>query len=51
MSEENQNANIIDNLDTPTPVDSSTREEAGLIAELQLALTAKAEEVKGLNDK
>ena len=51
MSEENQNANIIDNLDAPTPVASSTREEAGLIAELQLALTAKAEEVKGLNDK
>ena len=51
MSEENQNANIIDNLDAPTPVDSSTTEEAGLIAELQLALTAKAEEVKGLNDK
>ena len=51
MSEEKQNANIIDNLDAPTPVDSSTTEEAGLIAELQLALTAKAEEVKGLNDK
>ena len=51
MSEEKQNANIIDNLDAPTPVASSTREEAGLIAELQLALTAKAEEVKGLNDK
>lgn len=51
MSEENQNANIIDNLDIPSPDDSSATEETGLVAELQQALAAKTEEFKELNDK
>jgi len=51
MSEEQQNANTIENLDTPAPGDSSTIEEASLVSELQQALAAKTEEAKGLNDK
>src|SRR5580765_3659674 len=51
MAEEQQNANIIENLDAPVRGISSTTEEANLVTELQLALAAKAEEVKALNDK
>jgi molecular chaperone GrpE len=51
MTEEHQNANTIENLDAPSQGTSSATEEANLVTELQLALTAKAEEVKGLNDK
>ncbi len=54
MAEESQNANIFENLGTPSPNNCSSTEETGdanLVAELQLALAAKAEEVAGLNDK
>jgi molecular chaperone GrpE len=51
MTEEQQNANTIENLDAPSPGRYSATEEASLVADLQLALTAKAEEVKALNDK
>src|SRR5688572_21433465 len=51
MAEEHQNANTIDNLDDLSQSMSSATEEAGLVAELQQALVAKAEEVKALNDK
>ncbi|MEO5864933.1 MAG: nucleotide exchange factor GrpE [Nitrospiraceae bacterium] len=51
MTEEHQNANTIENLDTPSQSTSSTTEEGNLVTELQLALAAKAEEVRGLNDK
>ena len=51
MTEEQQNANTIENLDAPSPGRCSATEEASLVADLQLALTAKAEEVKALNDK
>jgi len=51
MAEEHQNANTIDNLDDLSQSMSSATEEAGLVAELQQALVAKAEEVKSLNDK
>ncbi|HMF86036.1 MAG TPA: nucleotide exchange factor GrpE [Nitrospiraceae bacterium] len=51
MAEEQQNANTIENLDAPARGISSTTEEANLVTELQLALAAKAEEVKALNDK
>ena len=51
MAEEQQNANTIENLDAPGRGISSTTEEANLVTELQLALAAKAEEVKALNDK
>ncbi|MDZ4853670.1 MAG: nucleotide exchange factor GrpE [Nitrospirota bacterium] len=51
MTEEPQNANIIENLDAPSQSASSTTEEGNLLTELQLALAAKAEEVRGLNDK
>lgn len=55
MTEEQQNANTIENLDTPSQgtfsATEETTEEASLVADLQLALTAKAEEVKALNDK
>jgi molecular chaperone GrpE len=51
MAEEHQNANTIDNLDDLSQSTSSATEEAGLVAELQQALVAKAEEVKSLNDK
>jgi len=50
MTEEHQNANTIENLDDSSQ-DTSSTTEANLVAELQLALTAKAEEVTGLNDK
>ena len=51
MTEEQQNANTIENLDAPSQGTCSATEEASLVADLQLALTAKAEEVKALNDK
>jgi molecular chaperone GrpE len=54
MAEEHHNANIIDNLGTSSPNNGSSTEETGntnLVAELQLALAAKAEELAGLNDK
>jgi len=51
MSDEHQNANTIDNLDIPSPGDSSDTEESDLATELQRALTAKTEESKELNDK
>jgi molecular chaperone GrpE len=51
MPEEHQNANTIENLDIPSPDDSSPMEERGLAGELQRALTTKTEEYKELNDK
>ena len=51
MPEEHQNANTIENLDTPSQGTSSATEEASLVAELQQAIAAKTEEAKGLNDK
>ena len=51
MTEEPQNANIIENLDAPSQSASSATEDDNLVTELQLALAAKAEEVRGLNDK
>jgi molecular chaperone GrpE len=51
MPEEQQNVNTIENMDPPSQATSSATEEASLIAELQQALAAKTEEVKGLNDK
>ena len=51
MAEEHQNANTIENLDALAPDTTSAAEEASLVTELQLALTAKAEEVRSLNDK
>jgi molecular chaperone GrpE len=51
MAEEHQNANTIENLDALSHDISSATEEASLVAELQQALVAKAEEVKTLNDK
>ncbi len=50
MTEERQNANTIENLDALLGA-SSTTEDASLVAELQQALTVKAEEVKSVNDK
>ena len=47
MTEEHQNTNTIENLDAPAQDSSSATEEANLVADLQLALAAKAEEVKG----
>lgn len=51
MAEEHQNANTIENLDALAPDTTSVAEETNLVTELQLALAAKAEEVKSLNDK
>src|SRR5437867_1624938 len=51
MTEEHQNTNTIENLDPPAQDISSATEEGNLVAELQMALAAKAEEVKDLNDK
>jgi molecular chaperone GrpE len=54
MAEEQQNANTIENLDASTPDNGSATKDIGdmgLVAELELALAAKAEEVTGLNDK
>ena len=51
MPEEHQNANTIENLDAPSPGDCPAMEETGLVEALQLALAAKTEEAKSLNDK
>jgi len=51
MTEEPQNANTIESLDNPSPGDCSGTQDTNLVDELQQALVAKAEEVKGLNDK
>jgi len=51
MPEEHQNANTIENLDTPSPGDCPSTEEPGLAAELQVALAEKTEKFKELNDK
>ncbi|MEO6307825.1 MAG: nucleotide exchange factor GrpE [Nitrospiraceae bacterium] len=51
MTEDHQNANTIENLDASAAGDCPITEDKDYVAELQLALSAKAEEVKGLNDK
>jgi molecular chaperone GrpE len=51
MPEEHKNTNTIGNLDTPSSDDCASTGGTGLIEELQLALLAKAEEAKSLNDK
>jgi molecular chaperone GrpE len=51
MPEEHQNANTIENLDTPSPNDCPSTEEPVLVAELQSALTEKTEKFNELNDK
>jgi molecular chaperone GrpE len=51
MTEDHQNANTIENLDTPSPGDSPATEDTGLVEELQLALAEKTEKFKELNDK
>ena len=51
MPEEHQNANTIENLDTPSPGDSPVTEDTGLVEELQQALAEKTERFKELNDK
>jgi molecular chaperone GrpE len=54
MAEEQQNANIFQNLDALTPDNGSVTKDIGdigQVSELQLALAAKAEEVTALNDK
>ena len=51
MPEEHQNANTIENLDTPSPGDSPATEETGLVEQLQRALAEKTEKTKELNDK
>ena len=54
MAEEQQNANIFQNLDALTPDNGSATKDIGdigQVSELQLALAAKAEEVTALNDK
>jgi molecular chaperone GrpE len=51
MPDEQQNTNTIENLDAPLQDTVSSPEDAGLVTDLQLALAAKAEEVKVLNDK
>ena len=51
MTEEHQNANTIDDLDPLSEGVSSVTEEDSHVEKLQQALAAKAEEVKGLNDK
>jgi molecular chaperone GrpE len=54
MAEEQQNANIFQNLDAFTPDNGSATKDSGdigQVSELQLALAAKAEEVTALNDK
>jgi molecular chaperone GrpE len=51
MTEDHQNANTIENLDTPSPGDCPATEDTGLVEELQLALADKTEKFKELNDK
>jgi len=51
MTEEPQNANTIESLENSSPGDYSATQDTNLVGELQQALAAKADEVKGLNDK
>jgi len=51
MAEEAKNANTIESLDNQSPGDGPAIQETNLVDELQQALAAKAEEVKGWNDK
>jgi molecular chaperone GrpE len=51
MTEDHQNANTINNLDTPSPGDCPATEATGLVEELQLALAEKTDKLKELNDK
>jgi molecular chaperone GrpE len=51
MTEEHQNANIIENLDAQSPSDCPATEDTGLAEELHLALAEKTEKFKELNDK
>ena len=51
MAEEHQNANTIESLDTTSPSECSTTQDANLVEELQQALAGKVDEVKILNDK
>jgi molecular chaperone GrpE len=51
MTEEHQNANTIENLETPSPGDCPATEDTGLVEELQLALAEKTEKFNELNDK
>ena len=51
MPEEHQNANTIENLDTPSLGDCPATEDTGLVEELQRALTEKSEKSIELNDK
>jgi len=51
MPEEHQNANTIENLDTPSPGDCPATEDTGLVEELQSALAEKTEKFNELNDK
>ena len=51
MAEEPQNTNTIESLENSSPGDCSATQDTNLVEELQQALAAKADEVKGLNDK
>jgi molecular chaperone GrpE len=51
MTEDHQNANTFENLDTPSSADCPGTEDTGLVEELQLALAEKTEKFKELNDK
>jgi len=51
MTEDHQNANTIENLDTPSPGDCPATKDTGLVEELQLALAEKTEKFNELNDK
>jgi molecular chaperone GrpE len=51
MTEEHQNANTIENLNTPSPGDCPATEDTGLVEELQLALAEKTTKFNELNDK
>jgi molecular chaperone GrpE len=51
MTEDHQNANTFENLDTPSPRDCPATEDTGLVEELQLVLAEKTEKFKELNDK
>src|ERR1051325_11404309 len=51
MTEEQQNANTIDDLDPLSENVAPLTEEEGQVEKLQQALAAKAKEVNSLNDK
>lgn len=51
MSDEEQNANTIDNLEASSNGASSQTEDNGELAELRKTVAAKTDECKGLNDK